>query len=129
MKAIRTQETTDKGYRGVSPNFGGGLTQDGEGVGSTPKKMKKLTTVLSKNQKLHSFNVPALTKKFERKSNLDNEIRRQLMREHIAAKQKFVEDNLPYLEAFQEVKKVGSYLNTEEEANKFVEEAVKLKLT
>ncbi len=76
MKAIHTQETPDHGDTGVSPNFGGGLTKDGEGIGKTPKKMKKLTTVFSKNQKLHSFNVPALTKKFERKSNLDNEIRR-----------------------------------------------------
>ena len=48
MKAIHTQETTDKGYKGVSPNFGGGLTKDGEGIGKTPKKMKKLTTVFSK---------------------------------------------------------------------------------
>lgn len=91
--------------------------------------MKKLTTVLSKNQKLHSFNVPAITKKFERKSNLENELRRQEIRQYIAAKQEFVEQNLPYLEAFQEVKKVSPYLETEEEANKFVEEAVKLKFT
>ena len=53
--------------------------------------MKKLTTVLSKNQKLHSFNVPAVTKKFERKSNLEKELSRHQMRVHIAAKQAFVE--------------------------------------
>ena len=51
------------------------------------------------------------------------------MRELLTARQEFVEQNLPYLEAFQEVRKVGSYLETEEHANKFVEEAVKLKLT
>ena len=51
------------------------------------------------------------------------------MRELIAAKRDFVEENLPYLEAFQEAKKVRTYLETEEQANKFVEEAVKLKLT
>jgi len=100
LKAINTQEATDKGYKGVSPNFGGGLVKDGDTIGKTPKRMKKLTTVLSKNQKLHSFNVPAITKKFERKSNLDNEVRRQVLREHIAAKQSFIEENLPYLEAF-----------------------------
>lgn len=84
----------------MSPNFGGGLTNEMEGLGSTPKKMKKLTTVLSKNQKLHSFNVPAITKKFERKTNLEGELRRHVIREQIAAKQEFIEANLPYLEAF-----------------------------
>ena len=58
----------------MSPNFGGGNVKEWETIGSTAKKMKKLTTVLSKNQKLHSFNVPAITKKFERKSNLDREL-------------------------------------------------------
>ena len=36
---------------------------------------------------------------------------------------------MPILEAFSEVKKVGSYLETEQQANMFVEEAVKLKLS
>lgn len=54
-----------KGYKGTSPNFGGGNVPEWLTIGKTPKKMKKLTTVLSKNQKLHSFNVPAVTKKFE----------------------------------------------------------------
>ena len=57
-----------------------------EGIGTTAKKMKKLTTVLSKNQKLHSFNVPIVTKKFERKSNLQKELSRHEIRQQIAAK-------------------------------------------
>jgi len=57
----------------VSPNFGGGLVQEGEGIGSTLKAMKKLTTVLSKNQKLHSMNqLPP--KEFIRRVNLQNEV-------------------------------------------------------
>lgn len=52
-----------------------------EGIGTTTKKMKKLTTVLSKNQKLHSFNVPIVTKKFERKSNLQKELYRHEIRQ------------------------------------------------
>ena len=60
----------------MSPNFGGGNVPEWETIGSTKYKMKKLTTVLSKNQKLHSFNVPAITKKFERKSNLEKEVSR-----------------------------------------------------
>lgn len=87
MDALETKDPTAKGYKGVSPNFGGGNQPWGETIGKTPKKMKKLTTVLSKNQKLHSFNVPNITKKFERKSNLENELRRQETRELIAAKQ------------------------------------------
>ena len=69
----------------------GGNIEEGQTIGKTPKRMKKLTTVLSKNQKLHSFNVPAVTKKFERKSNLEKELSRHQMRVHIAAKQAFVE--------------------------------------
>ena len=86
LKALETADPTAKGYTGVSPNFGGGNVAEWETIGSTPKKMKKLTTVLSKNQKLHSFNVPAITKKFERKSNLEKELRRQELREYITAK-------------------------------------------
>lgn len=63
--AIQTKDPTMKGYKGTSPNFGGGNVPEWLTIGKTPKKMKKLTTVLSKNQKLHSFNVPAVTKKFE----------------------------------------------------------------
>jgi hypothetical protein len=59
--ALKTQDPTQEGYKGTSPNFGGGTTDPDAGRGSGPKKMKKLTTVLSKNQKLHSMNVPELT--------------------------------------------------------------------
>ena len=86
-KALKTQDPTSKSYRGVKPNFGGGNQEDWERIGSTHKKMKKLTTVLSKNQKLNSFNVPLITKKFERKCNLDNEVRKQVIREQIAARE------------------------------------------
>ena len=48
-KALKTQDPTRPGYKGVSPNFGGGNLLEGEGLGATPKKMRKLTTVLSKN--------------------------------------------------------------------------------
>lgn len=44
------------------------------------KKMKKLTTVLSKNQKLHSMNVPEVTAKFEHKINIQNELKREEVR-------------------------------------------------
>jgi hypothetical protein len=74
--AMKTEDPTQKGYAGVNPNFGGGTTDPDSGPGSGPKKMKKLTTVLSKNQKLHSMNVPELTTKFEHKLNVDNELRR-----------------------------------------------------
>lgn len=98
--ALETGDPTVKDYEGVSPNFGGGNITEGMKIGQTPKRMKKLTTVLSKNQKLHSFNVPAITKKFERKSNLQRELLRQQMREHVAAKQAQIEASLPILEAF-----------------------------
>lgn len=76
MKALETKDPTQAGYKDVSPNFGGGNIEPGMTIGKTPKKMKKLTTVLSKNQKLNSFNVPLVTKKFERKANLENELHR-----------------------------------------------------
>lgn len=47
--AMKTQEPTSPNYKGVSPNFGGGIVEKGKGIGSTLKAMKKLTTVLSKN--------------------------------------------------------------------------------
>ena len=100
--AVNTKDPTSKGYKGVSPNFGGGLQDPEKGLGSTPKKMKKLTTVLSKNQKLNSFNVHEITKKFETRTNLQNELHRYQIREAQAAKIAFIEENLPYLEAFQE---------------------------
>ena len=52
--ALKTGDPTSPKYKGVSPNFGGGIVdvEDGKGIGSTKKAMKKLTTVLSKNQKL-----------------------------------------------------------------------------
>ena len=86
LQAIETKDPTARGYRGVSPNFGGGKIEFDMSIGQTPQKMKKLTTVLSKNQKLNSFNVPLVTKKFERKSNLANEVHRQEMRELQTAK-------------------------------------------
>jgi len=55
---MKTQDPTSPGYRGVSPNFGGGNVEEGKGIGSTKKHMTKLTTVLSKNQKLFSMNRP-----------------------------------------------------------------------
>jgi hypothetical protein len=56
--AMATGDPTARGYKGVKPNFGGGRVEPGMGIGSTEKNMKKLTTVLSKNQKLYSMNVP-----------------------------------------------------------------------
>ena len=73
--------------------------------------MKKLTTVLSKNQKLNSFNLGSqITSKFEFKVNLDRELIRHERREQIAAKNAFIEENLPYLEAFKEAQDVSVYL-------------------
>ena len=91
--------------------------------------MRKLTTVLSKNQKLHSMNTPHKTKQFERKTNLSNEMRKQMIRQHLYARDTFIEANLPYIEAVQEAKQVSAYLKTEEQANHFTEEAVKIKLS
>ena len=54
--ALQTRDPTQPGYKGVSPNYGGGLIEDGRGIGTSRKHMKKLTTVLSKNQKLYSMN-------------------------------------------------------------------------
>ena len=70
---MRTQDPTGKDYKGVSPNFGGGLVKDGDGIGSTLKAMKKLTTVLSKNQKLFSMNQPP-PKEFIKRVNLQTEV-------------------------------------------------------
>lgn len=47
--ALATQDPTRSNYRGVSPNFGGGTIEEGRGIGTSVKRMKKLTTVLSKN--------------------------------------------------------------------------------
>ena len=90
-KALKTQDPTDKNYKGVSPNFGGGLQDPEKGIGSTRKNMNKLTTVLSKNQKLNSFNVHGITKKFETKTNLQNELYRHGIRQAQAAKTEFIE--------------------------------------
>ena len=76
--------------------------------------MRKLTTVLSKNQKLHSMNIPHKTKQFERKTNLSNEMRKQMIRQHLYARDTFIDANLPYIEAVQEAKQVSAYLKTEE---------------
>lgn len=46
---METGDPTSPEYKGVSPNFGGGIVEQGSGIGSTSKHMKKLTTVLSKN--------------------------------------------------------------------------------
>lgn len=46
---MATQDPTAPDYQGTSPNFGGGLVGEDEGIGTTKKAMKKLTTVLSKN--------------------------------------------------------------------------------
>ena len=48
-KALKTGDPTRPGYKGVSPNYGGGNQEEGESIGKTRVKMKKLTTVLSKN--------------------------------------------------------------------------------
>lgn len=65
---------------------------------------------------------------FFRKVNLASETQFQNRREEWAAKQKFVEQNLPVLEALSEARSVRVYLRTEAEAGAFVQEAVKLKL-
>ena len=72
---MRTQDPTGKDYKGVSPNLGGGLVKDGDGIGSTLKAMKKLTTVLSKNQKLFSMNQPP-PKEFIKRVNLQTEVQK-----------------------------------------------------
>ena len=79
------------------------MVKDHEGLGSTTKNMKKLTTVFSKNQKLHSMNIPAPAG-FTTKVNLENEIARQEKRLAHAAREKFIEENLPVLEAIQEAR-------------------------
>jgi len=77
-KALAVKDPAQPGYKGIKPNYGGGLTKidpRGRGIGSTHKKMKKLTTVLSKNQMLHSMNAgTAITGKFIQKVNLEREL-------------------------------------------------------
>lgn len=97
--AMKTKDPTQKNYVGVKPNFGGGTTDPEAGPGSGPKKMKKLTTVLSKNQKLLSMNVPELTARFEHKLNIDNELKRADARQHRLEKHRFIEQYLPQIEA------------------------------
>lgn len=89
--------------------------------------MRKLTTVMSKNQKLHSMNVPS-SPELTKKVNLQNELQKQTYRIERAQKLKFIEENLPVLEAIQEAREVRVYLESEQDANSFVEEATKLKL-
>lgn len=116
---MRTQDPTGKDYKGLSPNFGGGLVKDGDGIGSTLKAMRKLTHVLSKNQKLYSMNQPS-PREFTKKVNLNQEVNKQKRNERLGQELKFVEENLPVLEAIKEAKEVRAYLLTEESANKFV---------
>mgnify|MGYP006907045050 CR=1 FL=1 len=87
---------------------------EGEGIGSTPKAMKKLTTVLSKNQKLHSMNVPGATEKFLKKVNIHAELFKQKTREEQAAVTKFIEEYRPILEAVKEARMVRTYLETDD---------------
>ena len=77
--ALRTEDPTKPGYKGVSPNYGGGIIEEGRGIGTSEKHMKKLTTVLSKNQKLYSMNQPTPSQ-FGRKVNLRNEVLRYEIR-------------------------------------------------
>ena len=90
--------------------------------------MRKLTTVLSKNQKLHSMNNPEITARFERKINVDNELKREELRRFKQEQQRFIEDNLPQLEAIQDARKVKVYLTSELQTSQFVSAAVGLKL-
>jgi len=126
--ALKTKDPTQEGYKGTKPNFGGGTTDPNDGPGSGPKKMRKLTTVLSKNQKLYSMNVPEITAKFEHKLNINNEFKREELRRTREAKNQFIDEHLPQIEAIQEAKKISAYLQTEEQTNQFVQAAVNLKL-
>ena len=47
--AMKTGDPTSPGYKGISPNYGGGIVEEGKGIGTTRERMKNLTTVLSKN--------------------------------------------------------------------------------
>ena len=89
--------------------------------------MKKLTTVLSKNQKLYSMNQPP-PKEFIKRINLQTEVKKQLRSEKLGQELKFFEQNLPVLEAIKEARDVRAYLLTEESSNQFVAEATRLKL-
>ena len=44
--AMKTGDPTSPGYKGISPNYGGGIVEEGKGNGTTRERMKKLTTVL-----------------------------------------------------------------------------------
>ena len=96
--ALATQDPTQKKYKGVSPNFGGGLTGDA-GIGSTLKGMKKLTTVLSKNQKIASMNPYVNTLKFEVKVNIERALARDVLRKQEALSEAEIEQFRPQLEA------------------------------
>ena len=88
--ALQTKDPTQPDYKGVSPNYGGGKVEEGRGIGTTTKKMKKLTTVLSKNQKLYSMNQPTPSL-FNRKVNLENEKTKLTQQSLQALKQAFIE--------------------------------------
>ena len=88
---------------------------------------KKLTQILSKNQKLHSVNVYSKTQKFEYKVNLENEKQRQLFREHMAQRNQLIEENQHIIEAIEEGKRVRAYFETDDQARQFVAKLADLK--
>jgi hypothetical protein len=60
------------------------------------------------------MNVPEITAKFEHKLNINNEFKREELRRTREAKNQFIDEHLPQIEAIQEAKKISAYLQTEE---------------
>jgi hypothetical protein len=56
------------------------------------------------------MNVPEITAKFEHKLNINNEFKREELRRTREAKNQFIDEHLPQIEAIQEAKKISAYL-------------------
>ncbi len=52
---MKTGYPTWPGYKCISPNCGGGIVEEGKGIETTRKKLKKLTTVIFKIKNYRVF--------------------------------------------------------------------------
>lgn len=73
------------------------------------KNNKKLTTVLSKNQKLSSFNDVEITAKFEKKVNFEKEMERLQRKFRSHQETSFIKNNETAFRAIFEGQRVETY--------------------
>eukprot|EP00347_Sterkiella_histriomuscorum_P017224 403350209 len=98
------------------------LQRDTRNPNNPDRSQKKLTQTLSTKQRLSSINVYEKTQLFEKKVNVENELKRQQVRELAFARTQFIENNQPAFEAIAEGKRVAAYFESEDQAISFVRE-------